>query len=258
MEIQSYEHGVPCWVDVSSPDPKKAGAFYSGLFGWQVNEGPPEAGGYAIATMNDKPVAGVGPQMNPQAPPFWMTYVSVTSTDEVTAKVKAAGGQIYVEPMDVMDAGRMAIFGDPTGAAIGVWQSNQFPGAALVNEPGAYSWSELMTDDVEGAIAFYEQIFGWGHETHGGMGPTGYTEWKAAGRSIGGLMARPPQMPKEVPAHWAVYFMVADADEAVAKATGLGAQVLLPPMDIEPGRFAVLSDPTGAAFQVIKINEGVM
>jgi predicted enzyme related to lactoylglutathione lyase len=112
-----------------------------------------------------------------------------------------------------------------------------------------------MTTDVEGAIAFYESVFGWGHETHGGTGPGGYTEWKVAGRSVGGLMAKPPDVPAEVPPHWMVCFLVTDTDATVARITELGGQIFMPPRDIEPGRFAVAADPTGASFAVIALTQ---
>ena len=65
MEVESYEHGVPSWVDHSSPDPVKAGAFYSGVFGWDVQEGDPEFGGYTMATKDGRNVAGIGPSRRP-------------------------------------------------------------------------------------------------------------------------------------------------------------------------------------------------
>src|SRR5437762_3451783 len=166
MEVERYEHGVPSWVDLGTPDIPKAIEFYSGLFGWQIEPGPPETGGYSIAMMRGRPVAGVGPQMNP-GPPYWTTYVSVNSTDEAVEKAKAAGGKVFMEPMDVMDAGRMAVIADPIGAVISVWQPNQMPGAGVVNEPNSYSWSELVTTDVEASKQFYSAVFGWGTQTHG-------------------------------------------------------------------------------------------
>ena len=253
MQKDSYENGIPSWVDVSSPDVPAAIAFYSGLFGWDVEQGPPEAGGYSIAQLGGRTVAGIGPQMNPGAPPAWMTYINVDSADDTAEKVKAAGGQAFMPPMDVMDAGRMAVFADPAGAVFGIWQPGQHKGAQVVNEPNTYCWSELVTTDTEGAKTFYNKVFGWGAEFHGEAGPGGYTEWQHGGGSIGGMMEKPPTMPAQVPPHWMVYFAVDDADAMVTKAKGLGATLIMGPMDIEPGRFAVLNDPTGAVFSILKL-----
>ena len=250
MEMTSYAPGTPSWIDLGTPDADGAAAFYGGLFGWVVEEGPPEAGGYRMCMFKGHAVAGMGPQMNTDIPPFWATYVSVADVDASVAKVTELGGAVFVEPMDVMTAGRMAVCADPSGAAISLWQPHDMAGAGLVNEPGTLSWNELMTRDVPGATAFYGGLFGWGADTV----PDGsYTEWKLDGRSVGGMMAMPAEMPPQVPSMWTVYFAVDDADATVAKVAELGGSVMRPPMDIEPGRFAVVADPYGAAFSVMKL-----
>jgi uncharacterized protein len=252
MEMSRYEPGVPSWIDIGVPDPQAAADFYGALFGWEAPAGPPETGGYRVAMVREHAVAGIGPQQNP-GPPVWATYVAVDDAEEAVARVLAAGGQVLVPAMDVLDVGRMAVFTDPQGAVFSVWQAGTHPGAQLVNEPGTWSWSELLTTDVEGAKDFYGDVFGWTSHT-AGAGPTGeYTEWQLSGRSVGGMMQKPPMMPAEIPPHWAVYFAVADADVAVARVTELGGTVHLPPMDIEPGRFATVADPSGGVFNVIAL-----
>ncbi len=254
MEIEHYDNGMPSWVDLSTPDLEGARKFYSALFGWTCPAGPPEAGGYSVCDLGGKTVAGLGPQMSPDMPPFWMTYVNVDSVDDTMAKVEANGGTVFAPGMDVMDAGRMAVFGDPLGAVIGVWQPNEHLGAQLVNEPGTYCWSELITTDLDAAKKFYGAVFGWGAEDQGPPGgPPAYTEWKVAGRSVGGLMLKQPTMPAEMPPLWGVYFAVADADASLAKAQELGGTLIVPPMDIEPGRFAGIADPGGSMFNVLAL-----
>ena len=189
MEVDKYDNGVPGWVDLGTPDLDAARGFYSALFGWDIPPGPEEAGGYSIAMLRGKPVAGLGPAMNP-GPPVWATYVIVDSADDTAKKVKDNGGAAFVEPMDVLDAGRMAVFADPQGAVFSVWQAGIMPGAGIVNEPNSYSWSELVTSDIDAAKKFYGAVFGWGGETYGEAdGPMGgYTEWKLGERSVGGMM----------------------------------------------------------------------
>lgn len=251
MEIEEYEHGVPSWADLSAPDLPAARAFYGALFGWDVPEGPPEAGGYSLAMLRGKPVAGIGPQMNPKAPPAWTTYVNVDDADVIAGKVTEAGGQMLAPPMDVMDVGRMGILADPAGAVAGIWQARTHKGALIVNEPDTMCWNELVTTDVPGATAFYSSVFGWTAEPQGD--PPAYYEWRLSGRPIGGMMAKPAEMPAEVPPHWGAYFAVADADRSVERIGELGGRVLMGPTDIEPGRFAVAADPAGATFNVIAL-----
>jgi uncharacterized protein len=254
VEFERYDDGVPSWVDLSSTDLVTSRAFYEALFGWNCPEGPPEAGGYSVCDLGGRTVAGIGPQMNPDAPTAWMTYVNVDSADDAVAKVSANGGTVLMPPMDVMDAGRMSVVADPSGAVIGIWQPKQHVGAQVANEPGSYCWSELITTDLDASKAFYKAVFGWDAEDAGPPGgPVAYTEWKLMGRSVGGMMAKSPDMPAEMPPNWVVYFAVADTDATVAKAQELGALLFMGPTDIEPGRFAVLSDNVGAVFNVLQL-----
>ena len=182
MEMKSYGHGVPSWVDVGCRDTVAAAAFYNALFGWDVQPGPPEAGGYAVAHLRGKSVAGLGPIPDPATPPFWLTYVNVDSADEIVDKVTANGGHVFSPPMDVLDFGRMAVFADPMGAVLGAWQPGSHMGAELINEPNTLCWSELLTSDVEASKAFYGAVFGWGAvpQSHSDDVPEAmaYTEWE--------------------------------------------------------------------------------
>lgn len=252
MERTDYAPGTPSWVDLGTSDLDEAAAFYGGLFGWVCEEAGPEelTGGYRMFFHKERPVAGLGPQQNP-GPPYWTTYVSVADADETVAKVKAAGGTVFVEPMDVLDAGRMAVFADPTGAVISIWQPGTHPGAAYVGEPNTFCWNELSTRQPDVAARFYEQVFGWA--THRSEGPMNYTEWLLGDQHVGGMMETPEMVPAEVPAHWLVYFAVDDTDEAIAEARDLGGSLIFGPMDSPAGRLATLADPQGAMFAVIQL-----
>jgi predicted enzyme related to lactoylglutathione lyase len=253
VQKTSYDPGTPSWVDLGSPDPAAAADFYGNLFGWEIGEaGPPETGGYRMCLLRGTPVAGIGTQQQTGMPPYWTTYVSVADADSTTKEVRNAGGQVFVEPMNVMDFGRMAVYADPSGAVFSAWQPINHIGAGLVNEAGALSWNELLTRDVEGSKAFYGSVFGWtGNALK--MGEMEYTEWQLGGASIGGMMEMDDNFPAEVPPHWMIYFAVADADATAAKVTELGGSVHQPPMDIPQGRFALLADPQGAMFSIIAL-----
>src|SRR5262245_46395974 len=210
MDMDAYEHGVPSWVDLGTSDPSAAAEFYSELFGWDVQQGPPEAGGYAIAHIRDRAVAGLGPQQFP-GPALWRTYVNVDDADAVAEAAAANGGKVLMAAFDVLDAGRMALLADPSGAVLGVWQPGNHKGARVVNEPGSYCWSELITPDTAGARAFYQAVFGWGAASYGPDGAGGYTEFQLGDRAIAGMMQPQAGMPADVPPNWAAYFAVADA-----------------------------------------------
>jgi predicted enzyme related to lactoylglutathione lyase len=247
--MKDYSHGVPSWVDLATSDNAAALAFYSQLFDWTSEDMGEESGHYTITSKNGHQVAAISPS-NPDdpSPPHWTTYVNVDDIDAVAAKVPAAGGTVLFGPMEVMEAGRMAVFADTTGAVIAAWQPGQHLGAELVNEAGAITWNELSTSDLAKSKAFYSEVFGWGWG-----GSDDYAEGQVDGRTICGVMPRPDTMPAEVPDNWLVYFGVDDVDAELERAQGLGASVAVAAMDIPgTGRFAVLLDPQGAAFAIFK------
>jgi predicted enzyme related to lactoylglutathione lyase len=185
-------------------------------------------------------------------PTVWLSYINVDSVDDTVAKVSANGGQVFMPPMDVLDVGRMAVVADSLGAVLGLWQPKTHMGAQLANEPGAFCWNELITTDLDAAKTFYKAVFGWDAADQGPPGqPPAYTEWKLSDRSIGGMLLKNEQMPADMPPNWGVYFAVSDADAAVAKVQELGGSLFMGPIDMEPGRFAVVCDDQGAVFSVI-------
>lgn len=256
-ERTSYAPGTPCWVELGSPDLDTAIAFYGGLFGWDVPvaENAEQTGGYRLAMLRDKPVAGMAPLMQEGQPPAWTTYVSVADAGVVAGKVRDAGGTVIAEPMEVLDLGTMAIFADPTGAVFGVWQPGSFIGAEIVNEPVSLSWNELNTRDLPAAEEFYGAIFGWTFETQD-MGAAGsYTTISLGGSPVGGILNMAERgVPAEVPAHWQLYFAVEDTDATVEKVKQGGGNAMFGPIDIPAGRFAILTDPQGASFAVIALS----
>ncbi|MBJ7609649.1 MAG: VOC family protein [Candidatus Dormibacteraeota bacterium] len=240
----TYPPGTPIWVDLSTSDVDAGRHFYEELFGWTSDEpAPPEYGGYAMFRQGDKLVAGSGPLME-GGHPAWNTYVRSSDAVATAQTVRDAGGEVVVEPMQVMDAGTMAVFKDPTGAYISIWQDGTHKGAELFNEPVSLSWSELGTRDVEAAKRFYDTVFGW--TTKG----EGYLEWQLDGRSIGGCNDMNAMgMPEQVPPHWLVYFTVNNCDQTADRVKELGGTVNMPARDIPGmGRFTVVADPQGAVF----------
>jgi predicted enzyme related to lactoylglutathione lyase len=175
--------------------------------------------------------------------------VNVKSADETAKRATAMGGQIIAPPMDVPGVGRIATVQDPTGATICLFQPGEHPGQG---KSSPFGWSELATRDTEAAKAFYTELFGWGAKVDD-AGPMRYTEFQAGGRSIGGMMEMTAQH-GDAPAHWLPYVLVPDCNASIKKAKGLGATVIVEPMDIpNVGRFSVFQDPTGAFLAIVKL-----
>jgi predicted enzyme related to lactoylglutathione lyase len=271
-ERDRYIPGVPCWIDTNQPDPEAAVAFYRGLFGWEFEDVMPAGSEarYFIARLGGGDVAAVGsiPEGAPQMA-AWNTYIWVESADATASKVLEAGGKTLMEPFDVMDAGRKAVFADPEGAAFCVWQARQHRGARIVNEAGSLNFNALNTRDAAGAKSFYRSVFGWktlgleggfemwtlpgygDHLEEGDPGmrkrmadvgaPTGFEDVVASLNPI------PGDQPG-TPAHWGVTFAVDDADAVAAKTAELGGKVIVAPFDAPWVRMTVIADPQGATF----------
>jgi uncharacterized protein len=270
-ERDRYIPGVPCWVDTNQPDPEAALPFYSGLFGWELENVMPEGSDnkFFIGRIRGGDVAGIG-SVPEGAPPVarWNTYIWVDNADEAAKKVHEAGGQVLAEPFDVQRAGRMAALTDPEGAAFCVWQAKDHRGAKVVNVPGSLTFNGLATRDVAGAKAFYGAVFGWTTLAvpFGEMWSLpAYGDYLEEGNP--GLRQRMAEMgapdgfidvvaslnPIEdgdsaTRAHWSVTFAVDDAHAAAAKAKELGGEVVAGPFDAPWARVAVIKDPGGATF----------
>ena len=253
-EVRSYQAGVPAWVDLTTSDPAASRRFYGKLFGWEFQVGPADTGHYTTCLVRGHSVAGIAGDPAPAGTSAaWTTYLASGDIDDTAGRITAAGGQLTTEPADVMDQGRMAIAADPTGAVFGLWQAGPHPGASLASEPGAVSWTELQTGDLDAAQAFYTAIFGYTwQETPGGLR---YATFSVGAHLAGGALAIPDQWhagDRPNP-RWLTYFAVDDADTAAASAGPLGGSVLFPPQDSPFGRFAALRDPQGATFNAIRL-----
>jgi predicted enzyme related to lactoylglutathione lyase len=243
--------GAPNWVDLGTADLDEATRFYTGLFGWTADVSGDEFGGYTTFLLNGLPVAGAGPLYGEGQPTAWSTYFATDDADAVGARVTAAGGKVLVAPFDVMDQGRMAAFLDPAGAPFSVWQPGSMRGAALFDVPGALTWNELNTRDMEGSRAFYGSVFGWVIRDSS-MAGLPYTLAELNGTPIGGIQPMiGEEWPDDVPAHWMVYFAVHDCDISAEHTRALGGRILQPPASRPIGRYAVLEDPQGGVFAVL-------
>jgi predicted enzyme related to lactoylglutathione lyase len=276
-ERDRYIPGVPCWVDTTQPDPEAAAEFYGGIFGWEFEDVMPPGSDakYLEARIGGKRVAAIssgGPGGAPDGA-TWNTYVWTDSADDIAAKVRDAGGTVVVEPMDVMEAGRMATFTDSEGAGFGVWQPKLHRGAEVVNEHGSVNFNDLNTRDPAAAKAFYGAVFGWDVlAMEGGFEMwvlDGYGDFleelnpgtRARNRELGAperfedvvaSLAPIPDDQPDVTAHWGLTFAVDDADAAAEKAAGSGGTVVMPPTDMPWVRMTVITDPQGATFTASK------
>ena len=243
----------PIWIDLASQDAKGSNEFYGKLFGWQIDVNPdPQYSGYGRALLGGKDIAGITPAQSSDQPPAWSFYVGTEDAEETARSVAAAGGKVIAAPFDVGDQGRMAVFQDPVGAFISVWQPTKMGGFQKQGDNASFSWAELNARGRDDALAFYQSVFGWGIRRSELPNAPDYVEFLVDGESIAGATELNPQSPAGTPNYWLVYFGVDDVDVAFVKATGLGATEMVAPLDFPGGRFAIVTDPQGAVFGLLK------
>ncbi len=249
---EAWKPGTPCWVDLIVSDVSEAVTFYTDLFGWDCQEGPPEAAGYRMCMLEGRPAAGIGPgPRDRKMPSVWSTYLATADAGATARAVMEHGGSLMMEPFAVLDVGRMAVGFDPSGSAFGLWEAGSHLGATIVNQPGALTWNECMTRDYAGSKGFYGAVFGHTFEEIGDD-TFRYATISVDGSVVGGVGELSAEMPPELPSHWMTYFACDDVAATVQAASAAGAVLRTGPMDTPFGRMAVLEGPQGEVFSVIK------
>jgi predicted enzyme related to lactoylglutathione lyase len=244
--------GAPCWVDVLTTDPDRTKEFYRRLFGWTVEDPGEEYGGYFNFLKDGVHVAG-GMRNDGESgvPDLWSVYLATDDADATIERTVAAGGQVMVPAMDVMDLGRMAVVIDPGGAVIGMWQPGLHKGFGVLAEPGTPAWFELHTRAYDASIEFYSTVFGWKTQVASDEPEFRYTTLDLDGEQLAGVMDASGFLPEGVPSAWTVYFSVDDADATLSEIVALGGEVVTAAEDSPFGRLATAADATGAVFKII-------
>jgi uncharacterized protein len=249
-EVERYPEGTFCWVDLGTGDAGEAKAFYGGLFGWEFDDLPTgEKGTYSVCRLGGKAVAGLYDQAEEA---HWGSYVKVDDVDRAAGRARELGAEVLVEPFGTPGGGRVATIRDPAGAVVSLSQPGEGFGAEVVNQDGAWTWNELTAPDLAAAVDFYRELFGWAAADIAGA--VARTSFSLGDLLVGG--GHTPIGPEDPAPRWTISFWVADADRSVERATELGGGVVLAPMDVPVGRFAILSDPAGAAFTVAAVPGG--
>ena len=238
----SYPPGTFSYAELETSDADAAQAFYTSVFGWSYQAVPmgDDMPPYHLAMRDGAQVAAL---FDSERPPHWNCYVTVESVDGSAARAAELGGSVVAEPFDVMTLGRMAVVADPAGAMVSLWEPREHIGSALVNQPGALTWNDLVLPDADAVTGFYGDLFGWTIAEMPDAG--GYRTIANGDRSNGGIFP----IPDVVPA-WIPYFGHEDVDRLVGEVEGLGGRVHDGPRDVPAGRIAVLADPQAAVFAV--------
>jgi predicted enzyme related to lactoylglutathione lyase len=250
---ESAPVGAPCWIELFTSDVEKGRAFYHELFGWTSDDPAEEFGGYFTFYKDGVRVAG-GMRNDGQsgAPDAWSVYLASEDAKATADAAKANGGQVVVEPMEVMDLGSMVVVSDVGGAVIGGWQPGTHQGFGVYGEPDTPNWFELHTRAYDASVDFYRKVFAWDAHVASDTPELHYTTLGEGEAALAGIMDASAFLPEGVPAQWSIYFGTEDADATLAKVVELGGSIVEPAVDTPYGRLATAADPSGVNFKLIR------
>ena len=168
--------GRPVWYELMTTDMKAAESFYKTVVGWTTE--PFEGAGQPYTALNRSGNVGVGGIMTRpaevKAPPFWAMYVAVPKLEDAVAHITRLGGKTHTDVIAIPSVGRMQMMMDPQGAAFYIIEpASSSSGPKAAPEVGDASWHELMTTDMDAALKFYQEVFGWQLGQTMDMGPMG-------------------------------------------------------------------------------------
>jgi predicted enzyme related to lactoylglutathione lyase len=253
--MTEFAEGRPCWAVATFADVEGAKRFYSDVLGWTFGEASSEYGGYTEAQSDGKRVAAVTPPMpGEDVQPAWCLYMAVPDAAATAAKVKDAGGELVLEPMQVGPLGTMALVREPGGAGFGIWQPDRHHGFEKYGETGGYAWAEFFTRDARATDAFLTAVFPYRGQKMADEHVDFAVFSVGEGEPAVGRMVMGEDFPPDLPAYVNVYFAVPDCDVAVKTAQEHGGTLRFGPMTSPFGRFAAISDPQGANFTVIDLD----
>lgn len=245
--------GRVLWHELLTTDVKAAEAFYTNVVGWTARPFDTSGPSNEYDVLHRPDGTGIGGVMRiPDGmhfPPHWGMYIGVPKVEDVVGQIERAGGSALSPLIEIQNAGRMRTMKDPQGAAFSILE----PGSAerrseVEPQLGDGSWHELYTTDLDGALTFYTNVFGWRALDAVDMGEMGPYQMFGRSFALGGMMRKPPAL-AQVPPHWLMYFLVPDVHAAASRVKAAGGRVLNGPMEVPGGDWIVqCMDPQGAAF----------
>lgn len=247
--------GEPIWIELCTPDPERACAFYAELLGWTIREERLGRTMYRMCSLDGRDVAGIsdaGALHNGRAQ-GWITYFGVDDVASSSELAVGLGGEILTPPRYLPDAGLGAVVMDPLGAAFGLYHGEARPGIEAVNTAGALCWNELQTADTAFALRFYAELFGIVAEHR--LSATGrpYMVLLAEGGPIAGILELEDNDLAPLPAAWITYLGVTDLRATVERVPALGGKVGIGPIQSPYGMLQLIRDAAGHTVCLIQL-----
>lgn len=248
--------GAPCWLELVTADRDQAVAFYGGLFGWTAGEQSEEFGGYSMFLKDDKPIAGLMPEVPEMTgPPTWSVSLATPDAEKTAARAVEHGGSVVVPPMPIADLGTMVVVADASGMAHGGWQADTFPGIDTSGQVGEPIWFEAYSTSFDTTRDFLRDVYDWEIHVQGDTDEFRYVTNGPEQSATAGLMDA-TTFGEGFQPHWTAYVRVDDMDATVARVQELGGSVVQGPDDTPYGVLTTIADPNGQQIKVMVPPQG--
>lgn len=242
------------WADLFTSDMEANRKFYTELFGWEWRwiSQPPRP--YGMFYSGDFAVAGMARREAPEGVERygrWVHYISVTRVGGAEEAIVGRGGRSLLPTRTAADRGTFAIVADPQGAVLGVMRSSSGDPGDYRAEFGEFMWFELFSHDVDAAADFYQAVFGYDVVDKASSPDIVDYILQSGEHSRAGIGAL--RKDSETRPTWLGYIRVEDVAATVSKAEALGGEVILAPSPANlDGDLAIIADPTGTPFGVLR------
>ena len=249
----SLTAGTSVWQELTVATTDGLAEFYQRILGWELVVD----GDTGLFTLDGIPVAGL--RVNPSAEPAatgWLVYLGADDVDAAVARAVAAGASIVDSKAAVpTQAGIAAILRDPEGPLFGIAAVDAVNVSAPSAEIGRMALVDIMSHDLAAATEFQAALFPLNSLVHVEDELSIFRDEQA--RPLRGVNAIHDEAKAFLPPHWLAWFVVADQAEAAAAAIAAGGGVNVQDQPIAFGRWAVLTDPSGAAFKALELDRPI-
>ncbi len=237
-KLDTHPNGIPTWIDVMVETTEQREAlmnFYTSLYGWTWEVGGEQMGYYSIANSDGVPVMGLG--QGPGGAGAMVPYFATDDINAAAAKAAELGGTVFMGPMEIPDAGTMALVTDPTGAVHGLWQAGNFQGFGVAYEANTPGWFDHASSDPAAAAAYYQGLTG-----HSIIEPEPGMRVLTAGEQWFASVSE-NQVDQRTTAQWNSIYVVETLEAARNKIRELGGTIVLEEMPVPGSAISVFVEP---------------
>ncbi|MFD1210484.1 VOC family protein [Arthrobacter sp. GCM10027362] len=250
---KTYSAGATVWQELTASSADGLDGFYRQVLGWDLLLD----GDTGVFTLDGVPVAGL--RIDPAAGPAeagWKVFLGTGDVPGAVERAVAAGAVVVQDQVALAGvAGSAVVLREPEGPLFGIASVAPEEASVPSPEPGRLALVDVMSHDLPAATAFQQALFPQNGIEHVEDELSIFRD--AQGAPLRGVNAIHEEMKAVLPPHWLAWFVVADQAKAAETALAAGGGVNVQDQPIAFGRWAVVTDPSGAAFKALELDREI-